>query len=78
MIKLERNKNIMPNIQFEEDFNNFRPRGNSGNNQSSDAPKGILGLILKTGIVKNEQQANILMVIVTIIIVGINIYLLNS
>ncbi len=68
----------MPNIQFDEEVNNFRPAGNFGNSQSGETPKGILGLLLKSGIVSNERQANILMVVLTVIIIGINIYLLNN
>lgn len=43
---------------------------------SRTAPKGIIGLLIHTGLVKNEKQANIVMIASIFVFVGITAYLL--
>lgn len=38
--------------------------------------KGIIGLLIKTGLVKNETQANVVMIIFIVVVFGITAYLL--
>lgn len=63
----------MGNIEFEE--NNFSKRPvflNQGSNKKS----GILGLFINIGLVKNERQARILTLILSILFFALSAYLL--
>lgn len=51
-------------VQFEEDENNYSPGSFAGENSGA---KGIIGLVIKIGIAKNEQQATYVLLSIMII-----------
>lgn len=63
----------MDNVQFdEEDVNKQLYKGNQ-------VSKGLIGLAMKTGLAKNEAQANIVLIIVTVLcLIGIVFVIMMS
>jgi hypothetical protein len=67
----------MANIEFDEDVASKKTQTNAGF-RTSIIPSKTVNFLLKHGIIKNETQANTILVAFVVVCIGITVYLFNG